>query len=790
MRAMVVPPLLLLAAATAHGQETWAVLAAPVARPAGFPKPSAVCFSSRWKHPSNDNDPHDTFEAAAAFHATGFYWCNGPNVDYFRDIVRRGYTVQGWLSTILPDTVFGNTRQQGRILDQQGELVTGPWMRAFKGWWGCMNSPEYRQVYLDYIQTYLDAGCESLQMDDPGQNMTAVAWGGCWCPYCREKAARLGKQPPEIQAASTYEFYRDMRRAMNDHAGRHVPFSCNAHPGEARFFDDIFDYGMQELNEDQARPGRLHAAVKQAESHGKAILFTYVSRDLRRTRATIALAYAMGTHIIVPWDVYLGTGVPRQFGTAEEYADLYAFARGAAEYLDGYTEAAMIRPHEGPVSSEPSPVNVSGASADLALFVRAKPGDRDAPIVLHAVESGEESKPFQLRLNPARLFGQRPVTIELLSPRPYDEAVHAKAEVSKDFAPLVHRRRLATGFVHTVDLPALQPWGLIVVSPAEGEGLWPPYLAPEPASLAGDVLRVTMQASPGAAVHYTLDGSTPTAASAVYTAPVDLRSDATVKAVTVADGRLSAVAEARFTHSGEATAALAPDAVAGLQLWLRADDLLASHRAGAEVASWAGRAGPDLVWEPLTLYDGRASTPPVVAPGRIGGRAALQFARPTDLMQVGGFANQRLTKGFTVLMVCRSQDTEFGLTGNSLNGVGGVPRLYLMRRGMTFNATTLGLGADDTTGALLTFTHDGQQTVSVGQDGRTIASQAAPEFAAVEAYGSGGNLAVPFWIGNQPRSGELAELVIYDRALTPDERAAVERSLLTYYRLGGSVVWE
>lgn len=788
MRALAILPWLALS--SIHGQETWSSLAPPVARPAGFPEPSAVCFSSRWKHPSNADDPHDTFAAAAAFHATGFYWCNGPNAEYFREVVRRGYTVQGWLSTILPDTVFGNTRQQGRILDQQGELVTGPWMRAFKGWWGCMNSPEYRQVYLDYIKTYLDAGCTSLQMDDPGQNMTAVAWGGCWCPHCREKAARLGKQPPKIQASSTHEFYRDMRQAMDDYAGRHVPFSCNAHPGEDRFFDDIFDYGMQELNEDQARPGRLHAQVKQAESHGKAILYTYVSKDLRRTRATIALAYALGTHLIVPWDVYLGTGVPRQFGEPEDYADLYAFARGAAEYLDEYTEAAMIRPHEGPVTAAPPPVTVAGASPDLALFVRAQPGRGDAPVVIHAVETGQASQPFQLRLDPAKLFGTRPVTLELLEPQPYDAAAHAKAEETKDFAPLVRRRTLASGFVHTVDLPALQPWGLIVVSPAAGAGLWPPYLAPEADSLQDDRLRVAM-ATPavGAAMHYTVDGTVPTAASLKYAEPLALVAETTVRAVTVSGGVTSEPVAVTFRKRAGSTATTAPDAVPGLRLWLRADDLLATHAAGAEVASWPGRVGPELNWEPTRLYDGRMSTPPVVTPGLIGGRAALRFGRETDLLQIRGFANQHLTKGFTILLVCRSQDSEFGLCGNSLNGAGGVPRLYVTRAGLTYHATRLGLGADDTTGALLTFSHDGAQTVEVGQDGRTIARQTGPEFAVVKEYG-GGNLAIPFWIGNRPRLGDVAELVIYDRVLDAAEREAVSRHLVSYYRLGGEAVWD
>ena len=43
-------------------------------RPAEAPPLSAVCFSSRWIHPSNAKDPWDTFAVAKAFHATDFVW--------------------------------------------------------------------------------------------------------------------------------------------------------------------------------------------------------------------------------------------------------------------------------------------------------------------------------------------------------------------------------------------------------------------------------------------------------------------------------------------------------------------------------------------------------------------------------------------------------------------------------------------------------------------------------------------------------------------------------------------
>jgi hypothetical protein len=79
-----------LSAAEENDRRTLAEMAQRVQRPAGFPQPSAVCFSSRWRHPANAEDPHDTFQSAADFHASGFYWISGDSRAWFAEIKRRG----------------------------------------------------------------------------------------------------------------------------------------------------------------------------------------------------------------------------------------------------------------------------------------------------------------------------------------------------------------------------------------------------------------------------------------------------------------------------------------------------------------------------------------------------------------------------------------------------------------------------------------------------------------------------------------------------------------------------
>ncbi len=448
-------------------------------RPAGAPKYSDVSFSSRWHRPIDENDPHDTFETATAFFATRLDWVYSTDSAWIAECKSRGYHFVSALNSKLPDKPGGNSRLKGRVKDKAGNPVTAPWMEGWDAWWGCANNSEYRQIFIDHAKICLDGGADYFQIDDPDMNYNAVNWGGCFCTYCREKAKNEGvdlddpRQMKKFQAESVTEFFRKMRKQINDYAGRHVPLSCNNYLAEwTRFPYAQFEIGMAEVPEEEARPELIYKKLLETRKLGKAQLITFVSEDSQLTRRMIAAIYACGANPIVPWDVYLKStqeGSIRFFGEPKDFADLYGFVRATANYFDGYEDACIFG--SGLTENrfgDTLPMTIESSSSDVYAFVRVIPGEKNSPIVVHLIDWGDLSQSFTVKLRKEIFFLRRTYIANLLSPIDYNKELFTECARDRDYTRLLRKSELdirEAGKYAAIEVPNIETWAIIVLTP-------------------------------------------------------------------------------------------------------------------------------------------------------------------------------------------------------------------------------------------------------------------------------------------------------------------------------------
>jgi hypothetical protein len=291
------------------------------------------------------------------------------------------------------------------------------------------------------------------------------------------------------QHAVSKAFFQRTRKALDQQAGFHVAMSCN---NGVHVFDEVmqqFDWFFGELAYREATPGNLYHLLKRAEQLDRMQVVTmpkkgghisYPDPDgwERHTHQTIAITYASGGICMVPWDVYMPdtfdenhkrSMTARYFGTPEQYADLFGFIRASQAYLVGYEDAAAIGP--GILETRWGlrlPLEIAG-NPELYAVVRAKPGQPDAPVVVHLVDWRQEPQAAVLKLRPDAFFPGRKLTVSLLIPTPFAAEAHQQAERTKDYAALATRVPLQAipGETSTeVRVPPVTPWGMLLVQPA------------------------------------------------------------------------------------------------------------------------------------------------------------------------------------------------------------------------------------------------------------------------------------------------------------------------------------
>lgn len=443
-------------------------------RAAGAPLASDVCFTSRWKREWGGSADPKPFVAEA--HRLGFrvnaalpLTCPGPD-GWMRDADGKPHVPEHF------------------IWVDSAALTDLP---------ACVNSPAYRERYQQAALAALDAGADTLQKDNGGQNYHAAKHHGmCFCEHCKAKAHAAGvslkNRAQRVQFAqdSTIAFYREMAAEIDKRAGRRVALSVNLGQNKSRWSGDgapvfgLFDFGISEIRRQNINAAYLWDVAREARQLGKPVVFTAHEPEvtLAEQRQLMAGAYAVGLHTLVPWDQFQAGTQKRFNGRPADFAPLFGFVRACSAWLDGYEEATAFIPGQKDERWPEPPLSVHGGSGSLTAFARAKPGDRKAPVVIHLVEWAMPQA-ATLALNRAAFFANAACRVELLAPAPYNAAAHQAAEEEAErlrnpgarrgaaqaaaYASLVHREPLAFSDQGTLSLPPVNPWGILVISPSK-----------------------------------------------------------------------------------------------------------------------------------------------------------------------------------------------------------------------------------------------------------------------------------------------------------------------------------
>jgi hypothetical protein len=472
----------------------------PLWRPANAPRASDVVMRSLRPRVGGSNN--DSLAASRAFHVTRHEWTYlSPYMEggdaatahrFVREAVADGFLIGGAGAGTINQVLALTDQPAPAIcaLDIDGNVFV---MHHQRDWdtppgQGSVFNNEFFRVHLLHYTLQLDLGVTSLQRDEAWMSVNqgydfspaAIAafrrylathakpaelrqWGigdprqFDVAAYFRElglPAERPQRWFHRWQAdnpikqlydafivAGVVDFYTRLRAAINDHAGRQVPFSCNNTSLQQWTPAHLaFDWAMSELMFRTANPQHIYERFRAGLGHGKvqvlstpkpmgAVTDPAAFRDLNRK--VIAQGYALGGLTKAPWDLFLQTddGMGRYFGKAADYADLYGFVRAVAPYLEGFEEAAAFGHGIPDVHDWNSlPLSVEG-SADVCAFLRVRPRDPTSPVVIHLVNWGSPDQVVDVRVRADAIARTADNTIaRLLRPAVYDQRLHRLAE--------------------------------------------------------------------------------------------------------------------------------------------------------------------------------------------------------------------------------------------------------------------------------------------------------------------------------------------------------------------------
>ncbi|OPZ89968.1 MAG: hypothetical protein BWY75_00932 [bacterium ADurb.Bin425] len=291
---------------------------------------------------------------------------------------------------------------------------------------------------------------------------------------------------------------------------------------------------------------------------------------------------------------------------------------------------------------------------------------------------------------------------------------------------------------------------------------------------------VTISGDPGDSLYFTTNGSNPTSSSTPYTTPISIGSSATIKAIAYASGVPSSVTTAYIDNEVNTL----PVPRSGLKLWLKGD--FGTVLSGSNITQWSDLSGSSPA---NNATQGTAANQALLVNPAINGLPSGAFNGSSRRYTL---ANQftNLTSGFSLFVVMKpiatATKTFFATSNTGPADLVSLENVNTQVRANFYNGTTASSIITPTNTITLSkfwlvdVVHNGSASASLAVNGDVKVSGTVQNLANVartQNIVGANNTQASFW------NGELAELLVFDRAVTETERKNIQGYLFNRYQL-------
>lgn len=271
--------------------------------------------------------------------------------------------------------------------DLQGAPVQAPYEVSFgtNQVRGDVMKDKYLALQSEIVGAMITAGCRSLQQDAPSHNLETLKYGGCYSTegdikfrtylnkhFSVAELKEFGIQNPEtflysdflrggavsqqlaalyrqFNAEKTVDYLNLLKSTATAALGAPVKLSGNVYALDRDYeLYNALNFVMTEISPTYQSAQGILALASFSKRSGKELTTTLPSNSLALNKSIFASTYALGMHMILPYDVYIpDTIVPgpplqritnaRYTAAVSQFRDLTDFIKRNAALLNGYS---------------------------------------------------------------------------------------------------------------------------------------------------------------------------------------------------------------------------------------------------------------------------------------------------------------------------------------------------------------------------------------------------------------------------------------------------------------------